>query len=100
DFLNCNLHPLYWTDPDEFIPERWLKTDENDKSTNPSFQFAGGIRDCTSKFLAITKLKVMIILLFIKYEVRLAGELKILSQFILIQCRELKIFVKPNEITA
>ncbi|POS68686.1 averantin oxidoreductase, partial [Diaporthe helianthi] len=54
--------PMNWTDPEEFIPERWTKEDpkfENDqRDASQPFQY--GPRNCIGKNLAYTEVKIVI----------------------------------------
>ncbi|CAG8640352.1 2561_t:CDS:1, partial [Ambispora gerdemannii] len=60
----------HWQDPENFIPERFLKTVEK----NRFMPFGGGVRLCPGKHVAIASLKaLMVLLLFGKYEVELVN---------------------------
>ncbi len=60
-------------DLDAFEPRRWLVRDDSGKelfdvSVLPSIGFAGGLRGCFGKRLAMLELKVMMVLLVLNFE--------------------------------
>src|SRR6266511_2330764 len=49
-----NNNPLYWKDPEKFIPERFYESEniENQRK-NPYFTFGGGLRSCPGRTMAM-----------------------------------------------
>lgn len=65
--------PRYYRNPEEFVPERW--TDEKpDWIINKAayFPFVGGAYSCVGKGLAYIELRVVVAMLFGRFDVRLA----------------------------
>ncbi|KAF2256296.1 cytochrome P450 [Trematosphaeria pertusa] len=62
--LLLHRNPTYWKDPDSFIPERWLVGPEDPlypiKGTWRPFEF--GSRSCLGQTLALTELKVVLVM--------------------------------------
>src|SRR5438046_524059 len=72
-----HMNKLYWKDPENFDPERFLtSTNDNNNNNNKikknSFlAFGGGTRICPGRNLAMIELKTLMVLLFGKYNVEL-----------------------------
>ncbi|KAI1843859.1 hypothetical protein JX266_009915 [Neoarthrinium moseri] len=58
---------LWETDPEAFIPERWLKPEENneafDSQAGPFLTFSNGVRGCFGRRLAYLELRILMALL-------------------------------------
>jgi len=72
----------YWSDADSFIPERWLKIDENKaKSDGYYFPFGLGPRSCIGQRLALEEAHIYIALVAKNFNIKLPpqgiGELTI-----------------------
>ncbi|KAF4450234.1 sterigmatocystin biosynthesis [Fusarium albosuccineum] len=50
-------HPTYWTDPDDFVPERWLGGEIRKNTWRP---FELGPRGCIGQELALTELRMLL----------------------------------------
>ncbi|KAB5571979.1 cytochrome P450 [Coniochaeta sp. 2T2.1] len=65
-------NPQFWHRADEFLPERWLVTDEKDPlypGVKHSFRaFENGPRDCIGQFLAVTELKLVLAMVAREFE--------------------------------
>lgn len=48
-------HPAYWSDPDDFNPERFLMADQPARSKFAYFPFGGGPRICIGNHFAMTE---------------------------------------------
>ncbi|CAB4485678.1 unnamed protein product [Rhizophagus irregularis] len=91
--------PEFWENPDDFIPERFLKETNNEIAKNTFIPFGGSTRMCPGRYMAMAELKTLLILLFKKYDVELVDnvskELKI--QFTSVyECTEMKVLVRPK----
>lgn len=59
-FYNLARDPRYWSNPDQFYPERFLnETDEVKNNKAASIPFGGGHRQCVGQDLARFELKVI-----------------------------------------
>jgi cytochrome P450 len=99
DVERIHHSPDYWTDPDTFNPDRWLK-DSDVKSHNNHYQFGGGARVCPGKKMGLAEVKAFIALLYRSYDIELVDKvspLKYKYDFIKI-VQELKIKIKPRKI--
>src|SRR4051794_8603348 len=70
--MGLHMNPNYWEEPTKFNPSRFLaSSNENEKEThdkNAFLYFGGGLRLCPGKQLAMTQLKMMVVLLYKKYK--------------------------------
>ncbi|CAG8849249.1 27095_t:CDS:1, partial [Racocetra persica] len=67
-----NNNPLYWKDPEKFNPERFYNTNAVENQHKFAFSmFGGGLRMCLGKNLAMMKLKILLVLLYRKFNVEL-----------------------------
>ncbi|CAG8515079.1 1851_t:CDS:2 [Paraglomus brasilianum] len=65
------LHPKHWHNPKEFNPDRFLERDRSSiKCEFP--MFGGGLRLCPGRQLAMTEMKIIIAMIFRKYDPELA----------------------------
>lgn len=62
-------HPDYWSDPDDFRPERWLTKECND-ITSAYIPFAAGPRNCVGQPLANIVLRVVLARLVLRFDFR------------------------------
>lgn len=72
---NWAIHrnPEFWHRVEEFLPERWLVTDENDPLYPPRNAFRAfelGPRDCIGQFLAQVEMKAVLALVVREFEFR------------------------------
>ena len=91
----------YLGDPNQFIPEIFLKRSNNEIVKNSYIPFGGGIRICPGKNMAMVELKTLLILLFRKYDVKLVDEVSEKPKtkyLILYNCTDLKVIVRPRGI--
>ncbi|RIB18392.1 family 4 cytochrome p450, partial [Gigaspora rosea] len=65
-----NNNPIYWKDPDQFIPERFYESQENQHKLAFSM-FGGGVRICPGRNLAMIQMKLFLALLYRKVDVEL-----------------------------
>ncbi|RHZ83663.1 hypothetical protein Glove_89g56 [Diversispora epigaea] len=96
-----NNNPLYWKDPEKFIPERFYEPQEIEKQCKNSFlMFGGGPRICPGRKLAMIELKTLITLLYRKFDVELADMQAPLNVEIstITFCKELNIKLIPREL--
>ena len=59
----CRL-PEYFSDPNSYIPERWLRSDESNKNTTNPFlviPFGHGPRSCIARRLAEQNMQILIL---------------------------------------
>ncbi|PYI11221.1 cytochrome P450 [Aspergillus sclerotiicarbonarius CBS 121057] len=71
--LPVQCDPRYYRHPDEFVPERW--TDEKPEWTMNKaafLPFAAGAYTCAGKGLAYIEMRIVLAMLFEKFDVRLA----------------------------
>ena len=89
-----------WKDPDQFIPERFLKESDHKIVKNSYIPFGGGIRICPGRHMAMVELKTLLILLYRKYDVELVDKIskKPKITFMAVNsCTEMKVIVRPKE---
>ncbi|KAI0166924.1 cytochrome P450 [Hypoxylon sp. FL1284] len=67
----CNYDPELWTDPDVFMPERWLE-----KPDNPVFTFGIGYRMCAAHILATRELYIIHMRLLSSFLLKAPEEIK------------------------
>ena len=66
--------PSYWTDPEQFRPERWLAEDSRDRPRFAYFPFGGGPRHCIGKNLAELEAKTILAVIAREYELSYEGQ--------------------------
>jgi len=92
-----NNNPLYWEEPDKFIPERFYGSQEIHK--NSFSMFGGGPRMCPGRKIAIIELKTLLAAVYRRFDVELVdmqAPLKVVTSTISV-CKELNIRVIPKE---
>ncbi|GJQ70408.1 hypothetical protein Trydic_g22837 [Trypoxylus dichotomus] len=69
--VNYELHrnPKYYTDPNTFIPERFLSEKTNDAHMFSYIPFAGGPRSCIGNKYAMLSMKTFLSKLLLNYEI-------------------------------
>ncbi|KAL7929735.1 cytochrome P450 [Trichoderma chlorosporum] len=66
-------NPSYWTHPDDFIPERWLGDPTFANDRRECFQpFSVGPRNCVGMNLAYSEMRLILALLIMRFEIKLA----------------------------
>ncbi|GBB86620.1 hypothetical protein RclHR1_01300005 [Rhizophagus clarus] len=94
-----NKNKAHWEDPEKIDPERFMKKDE--KRHKCAFNmWGGGPRICPGRKLAMIELKLLIALIYRKYDVELVdmnAPLKTESSAITI-CQELMVKIKPRNL--
>lgn len=76
DHYGTHNNPRHWPQPDEFLPQRWL-VPEGDPLYPPKNawrRFERGPRNCIGQEVALTEIKVMLVLTIRQYNVRDAYE--------------------------
>ncbi|KAI1293198.1 benzoate 4-monooxygenase cytochrome P450 [Xylaria venustula] len=69
----CSMDPRNFSQPDQFIPERWL--DQNtDDVLDASQPFSLGARSCLGKSLGLLELRLVLAKLIWKYEIKLLDD--------------------------
>lgn len=71
DFCHCYLDPELWSDPDTFMPERWLE-----KPDAPLFTFGLGYRICSAYLLAPRELYLIFMRLLSSFRLEAPEEIK------------------------
>ncbi|RHZ86544.1 hypothetical protein Glove_50g110 [Diversispora epigaea] len=86
-----HLDPKNWNNPEEFNPSRFLS---NDKNT--LMMFGRGLRSCPGRNLAMTQLKILMALIYRKYDIELVDPTApIKYKYAIISlCYELKVRIK------
>ena len=65
--FSLHRNPEYFSDPDTFLPERWL--DPNSRDEIEAFQpFSTGSRSCIGKHLALQVLRLTLVRLALEFE--------------------------------
>ena len=73
DVIGIHRHRAHWSNPDEFIPERFLS--ESKDVVKHSFQaFGGGLRICPGQQYAMLLMKIVLASLYNRYDIELANE--------------------------
>ncbi|EHK22060.1 uncharacterized protein TRIVIDRAFT_222494 [Trichoderma virens Gv29-8] len=66
-------NPKYWTQPDDFIPERWLGDPKFANDRRECFQpFSTGPRNCVGMNLAYSEMRLILARVILKYDIKLA----------------------------
>ncbi|CAI2170828.1 10203_t:CDS:2 [Funneliformis geosporum] len=89
--------PDIWKDPDEFIPERFLKGSDHKIAKNSFIPFGGGIRICPGKNMALVELKTLLILLYRKYDIELVDKVSKkpnIKYFGTNNCADMKVIIR------
>ncbi|CAG8536097.1 9835_t:CDS:2 [Paraglomus occultum] len=72
----CNLgihrNSKHWSNSETFDPDRFLEPKNLDIAKNSFMMFGGGVRTCPGRQLAMTELKIIIAMIFRKYDPELA----------------------------
>ncbi|CAG8503217.1 12325_t:CDS:2 [Ambispora leptoticha] len=92
-----NNNPLYWKDPERFIPERFY--DSQGIHKNSFSMFGGGPRMCLGRKIAIIELITLLASVYRQFDIELMdmnAPLKLETSTITV-CKELKIRVIPRE---
>lgn len=65
-------HPKYWTDPLEFKPERWLKSNRDDEKFHhfAYLPFSAGGRNCIGQKFAIYEAKLILAPVIREFEIK------------------------------
>jgi cytochrome P450 len=98
--LSLHVHPNYWEEPTKFNPSRFLASSNNGKEVydkNALVYFGGGLRMCPGRQFAMTLLKMMIVLLYSKYNFEVITKEPLAQNSINTQCKELKIRIKHKK---
>nr|CAG8587266.1 10477_t:CDS:2 [Entrophospora candida] len=102
NMMGLHKNPNYWKEPMEFNPSRFLANSSNSNeeiyNKNAFMYFGGGLRMCPGRQLAITQLKMMIVLLYNKYKFEVITKEPSMQHNVNIQCKELKIRIKCRKI--
>ncbi|RHZ86545.1 hypothetical protein Glove_50g111 [Diversispora epigaea] len=98
-FINqqdIQLNPKDWNNPEEFNPSRFLSS--NGTSKNALLIFGGGLRTCPGKNFAIIQMKILMALIYRKYDIELVDSTaSIKYKYSLIrQCSEMMIKIKQR----
>ncbi|OTA67241.1 cytochrome P450 [Hypoxylon sp. EC38] len=67
----CNHDPRLWSDPDKFLPERWLE-----KPDAPLFTFGLGYRMCAAHILATREVYIILMRLLSSFRLEAPEEIK------------------------
>ena len=73
DVIGIQKHPAHWSNPEEFIPERFL-SQSKDIVKNSIQTFGGGLRICPGKQYAMFLMKIVLASLYNRYDIELANE--------------------------
>ncbi|KAI0973641.1 benzoate 4-monooxygenase cytochrome P450 [Xylaria arbuscula] len=71
--LACSMNPRNFSQPDQFIPERWLDQNTND-ILDASQPFSLGTRSCIGKSLGLLELRLILAKLIWKYEIEILDD--------------------------
>ncbi|CAG8701172.1 11982_t:CDS:2 [Funneliformis caledonium] len=88
-----------WKDPDQFIPERFLKGSDHEITKYSFIPFGGGIRICPGRNMAIVELKTLLILLYRKYDIELVDKVSKKPKTVFVGsniCTDLKVIARPR----
>ena len=70
-------HPDHWTDPDDFLPERWLDEEANNKRHKFAFiPFSAGGRNCIGQRFAEMEAKLIVANIARSFLITLADSMK------------------------
>ncbi|KAG9301286.1 hypothetical protein G9A89_012669 [Geosiphon pyriformis] len=96
NILSPHLNEKLWEEPQKFMPERFLNLDQKKRGFYP---WGGGLRICPGRVQGILFLKVMIVLLYRKFDVELVDADKpIKTGFNFVNmCLGAKVFIKPKK---
>jgi len=68
DFVPNRYNPMYFKDPEEFRPERWLEESKNPDAAYTVLAFSAGRRNCIGQHLAMMEAKIMLSKFLMKYD--------------------------------
>ncbi|RIB25868.1 cytochrome P450 [Gigaspora rosea] len=97
--MGLHMNPNYWKNPNEFNPSRFLSNNNKSETFNKNafMYFGGGLRMCPGKNLAMTQLKMLIVLLYSKYKFRIITKEPSLQNNVNTQLTELKIKINRRK---
>ncbi|RIB08401.1 cytochrome P450 [Gigaspora rosea] len=94
-----NNNPLYWEDPDKFMPERFFKPQKTDKLYGfLSTSFGAGLRNCPGRKIAIIEIKLLLALIYRRFDIELVDMKAPLEIFptVMAICKKLEARIIPN----
>ncbi|CAG8495653.1 11057_t:CDS:2 [Paraglomus brasilianum] len=97
-FAGIQHHPKHWPNPKQFNPDRFLEPNASKIEKHALPMFGGGLRICPGRHMAMAELKVVIAMIFRKYDLELATadtELKFKCDLVN-HCSELMLRFKPR----
>ncbi|GJQ70409.1 hypothetical protein Trydic_g22838 [Trypoxylus dichotomus] len=99
--VNCELHrnPKYYTDPNKFIPERFLSEKTNDAHMFSYIPFSGGPRNCIGNKYAMLSMKTFLSKLLLNYEIiSVDHKLVLQPEIVLVSKTGFKVRLRTREI--
>lgn len=72
-------HPRYWTDPEKFMPERWLENSSVESKKRHPFSFlpfSGGGRNCIGERFARIEAQLILVNLIRRFHIKLAPSIQ------------------------
>lgn len=71
-------HPHYWSEPESFIPERWLNTNQTERKFQPFayLPFSAGARNCIGQRFAMWEAKLILAPIIRDFEMILSPSLE------------------------
>ncbi|RIB06100.1 cytochrome P450 [Gigaspora rosea] len=94
-----NNNPLYWEDPDKFMPERFFKPQKTDKLYGfLSTSFGAGLRNCPGRKIAMIEIKLLLALIYRRFNIELVDMKAPLEIFptVMAICKKLEARIIPN----
>ncbi|XP_015033184.2 uncharacterized protein LOC26529268 [Drosophila willistoni] len=67
--FDIHRNPKYWSQPDEFQPERFLNENSNDRHTFAYLPFSAGQRNCIGQKYAILEMKTLLVVVLKHFKV-------------------------------
>ncbi|KAI1776269.1 cytochrome P450 [Hypoxylon cercidicola] len=89
----CNYDPELWTNPEVFLPERWLE-----RPDNPVFTFGLGYRMCAAHILATRELYIIFMRLLSSFRLEAPEEIKCDPRMDMINPTDLIMSPKPYNV--
>ncbi|CAG8583126.1 3717_t:CDS:2 [Ambispora gerdemannii] len=89
----------HFTDPEKFIPERFINDGSDEKGTfkKAFYPWGGGLHICPARNIGLAYVKMLLVLLYRNYEVKLVNADKPIQTYhdFITQCADTRAYLKP-----
>ena len=101
-FAINDFNPLYYDEPEKFNPERWNKSEKNNKADGAfiNIPFSAGMRSCIGQHMALTEAKIIFSEFLRRFEFKLSDnyKLRMTYRFVFEAFDDLVFDLKPKKL--